>query len=385
MLATMADAKLSILALSAYHGGVREAFLEGLAAYSRHEFAQLTLPPRTWPRRLKGSALWFADEIGRLRRPKLDLILADDLTDTSRLRALLPAALRGTPIVQYFHDDVLSADLRARPRDEPLAVSQLHSILTADLVLAASEHHRQAIVAGAKRLVRTFPDAVPAGLVETVEATVAVCPPGVDAKAIQSAEPRARPDGPPVVLWNHPWTDEQNPAMFFETLAHLEAEGIDFRLIAVGIAVRKYPEVFQEARRRLARHIVQFGYVPGREQYLANIRAADVVVSTARQEWFPLTVVEAVIAGAAPLVSRALANAEVFGDQLAGHSYRGPVDLRRTLARLLTEQRRRPPTGDMGRDLARRYGWPAVTEKLDRLFTKTASSGSQTAPPPKRR
>jgi len=376
MLAAMADARLSILALSAYHGGVREAFLEGLAAHSRHEVAQLTLPPRTWPWRLKGSALWFADEVARLKRRRLDLILADDLTDASRLRALLPAALRSTPVVQYFHDDVLSADLRARPRDEPLAVSQLYSILAADLVLAASEHHRQAIVAGAKRLVATFPDAVPAGLVETVAERVSVCPPGVDAEAIQSAEPRRTADGPPVILWNHPWTDEQGPALFFETLAHLEAEGIDFRLIAVGIAVRKYPEVFQEARRRLGRHVVQFGYVPGREQYLANIRAAEVVVSTARQEWFPLTVVEAVIAGAVPLVGRGLANPEVFGDQLAAHSYRGPVDLRRRLSRLLVSGGDTGATGALRQELVRRYGWSAAGGEVDRLLARTATRRS---------
>lgn len=369
----MAERKLSILALSPYHGGPRAAMIEELAAHSRHAFAQLALPPRTWPWRLRGSALHFADEIARMRRRRIDVLLASDLVDTSRLRALLPAELRATPIVQYFHADMLSEDLKGRPRDEPLAVSQLYSILASDLVLTASEFHRRALLAGAARLIETFPDAVPAGLAGAAERKVRVLPPGVNVAEIRAAAPRDKGDGPPIVLWNHPWVDEQNPRMFFETLAHLEQEGVPLRLIAVGIAVKKYPEVFQQARRRLSRHVVQFGYVPGREQYLSNLRAADVVVSTASREWFPLGVVEAVIAGAAPLVGQGLANPEVFGERLAAHSYRGAVDLRRKLARLLRDPRAAAAGAKAAQvALARRYDWARVAADLDALLAEVA-------------
>lgn len=369
----MADGNLSILALSPYHGGPREAFVEGLATHSSHEVARLTLPPRTWPWRLKGSALHFASEIARLRRKRIDLLLADDLVDTARLRALLPAELRATPIVQYLHADVLSGDLKGRPRDEPLALAQLYGVLASDRVLVASEFHRRSLLDGAARLVKTFPDAVPATLLADVENRIGVLPPGIDAAAIRDTPPRPKPDGPPVVLWNHPWVEDQNPELFFETLDHLKQEGVPFRLVAVGISVRKYPEVFQEARRRLSDRILQFGYVPGREQYLANIRASDIVVSTARREWFPLATVEAAIAGTTPLVGRGMANAEVFGDVLDAHSYRGAVDLRRKLARLLGGRADASAAEALRSRLVRAYDWRPVAAEFDRLAAKLAA------------
>lgn len=377
MLTSMADAPLSILALSAYHGGPRATSVEEYAAHSGHRISQMTLPPRTWPWRLRGSALWFAHEIARLRR-RIDLVLASDLVDAARLRALLPPALRAVPIAQVFHDDVLSADLKARPRDEPLAVAQLYSLLTCELATVASDYHRGALLAGARRLVGTFPDAVPVGLVDRVERRLTVCPRGTDVEAIVAAEPRRIGEGPSVILWNHPWVEDQDPRTFFETLAHLDAEGAAFRVVVVGVAVRKYPEVFQQAQKQFSRHIVQFGFVPGREQYLSVLKTADVVVSTARREWFPIGVVEAVAAGAAPLVGRGLASAEVFGDALPSCSYRGPVDLRRKLARLLTDPDRRHAQARAAHEaLLPRLGWRQRARALDDLLSTVAARTRQ--------
>jgi glycosyltransferase involved in cell wall biosynthesis len=356
---------LSILALSPYHGGPRRQFLEGLAAHSRHSLFTLTLPPRTWPWRLRGSALHFAAEIARLKR-KADVILADDLVDVARLRALLPPPWRTVPVLQYFHDDMLGTDLKDHPRDEPLALAQLYSLLACDRALVASRHHRDCLLDAVRRLIDSFPDAVPARLADAAAQKLLVLPHGVDVAAIHAAEPCHVPPGPPIILWNNPWADSQNPQLFFETLYHLDEEGIAFRLIAVGAAVRKYPAIFQEARRRFGSRVLQFGYLPDRDRYLACIRAADIVVNTALREWFPLATIEAAIAGAAPVVSRQLANPEVFGDALSHVSYRGPVDLRRRLARLLTRPAERRLATSLRQSLAARFDWSRVAASFDR-------------------
>jgi glycosyltransferase involved in cell wall biosynthesis len=362
---------LSILVLSPYHGGPRRQFLDGLTAHSRHKLFALTLPPRTWPWRLRGSALHFAAEVGLLRR-RIDLLLTDDLVDTARLRALLPTAMRGIPMLQYFHDDVLSGDLRGNSRDEPLALTQFYSLLAGDRTLVASEHHRNCLLGGVERLVETFPDAAPSRLADAVRHKLLLLPPGVDVAAVRRTEPRQVPAGPPIILWNTPWSDAQNPRLFFETLYHLDEEGVPFRLIAVGAAVRKYPEVFQEARQRFASRILQFGYLPDRDKYLANIRAADVVVNTASQEWFPLATIEAVIAGACPVVSRQLAGPEVFGEALPSVGYRGAVDLRRRLARLLMRPAERVVGQQIAETLAPRYDWPQIAARFDQLAEELA-------------
>ena len=44
--------------------------------------------------------------------------------------------------------------------------------------------------------------------------------------------------------------------------------------------------VFTEAKQRLASHIVNYGFVESRDDYQRILASADVVVSTARHEFF---------------------------------------------------------------------------------------------------
>ncbi|MCH7526316.1 MAG: glycosyltransferase, partial [Planctomycetes bacterium] len=75
---------------------------------------------------------------------------------------------------------------------------------------------------------------------------------------------------------------------------------------------RESPPIFDWAREHFAAHIDRWGYQESRDDYEAALREADVIVSTANHEFFGISVVEAIAAGAYPLLPRRLAYPEIL-------------------------------------------------------------------------
>jgi glycosyltransferase involved in cell wall biosynthesis len=59
--------------------------------------------------------------------------------------------------------------------------------------------------------------------------------------------------------------------------------------------------------------ISHFGYVENRDDYYKMLVQGDIVVSTARHEFFGISIVEAVRAGCFPVVPKRLVYPELFG------------------------------------------------------------------------
>ena len=120
----------------------------------------------------------------------------------------------------------------------------------------------------------------------------------------------------PVILWNHRWEYDKNPAMFFAVLDDLAREGIDFELIICGEHTHKYPVIFEEARERFNKQLIHFGYVEERAQYNRLLTQADVMPVTSIQDFFGLSVIEGIHGGAFPLLPKRLAYPEHVPDEL---------------------------------------------------------------------
>jgi glycosyltransferase involved in cell wall biosynthesis len=131
--------------------------------------------------------------------------------------------------------------------------------------------------------------------------------------------------------------------------------------------------VFEEARQRFAPAIRRWGFVADREDYRAALAACDVVVSTAAHEFFGISVVEAVAAGAFPVVPDRLAYPEVLShprsDAPPDFFYSGETeDLAARLEALAAKLER----GDLwngepelGIRLVERFAWDRVAPVLD--------------------
>jgi glycosyltransferase involved in cell wall biosynthesis len=155
--------------------------------------------------------------------------------------------------------------------------------------------------------------------------------PGIDCDSLGREAPE-RGKGPPVLLWNHRWEFDKGPEVFFDALKVLAGEGLDFRVRVLGENFQAQPTPFLEAREFLGSRLLDFGFAEEREDYVAALRNSDIVVSTSRQEFYGIAVLEGVYCGSRPLLPRRLSYPELFPGE---YLYEGDGDFPRALAELV--------------------------------------------------
>jgi len=366
---------LRIVALEPYYGGSHRAFLDGYRAHSRHRIEQLTMPARKWKWRMRGAALTMSRLLAR-RGEWPDALLATDYLDLAALCGLRPSPPPEVRRVAYFHENQLTYPLPSEEeRDYQFGFTNITSCLAADRVVFNSRYHRDSFIAAARSLLDRMPDQVPDWAADELERRSDVVPVGVDLAAIDAERGRAAPrSGPLTVLWNHRWEYDKGPDAFFRVMRRLHEEGLPFRLAVVGPRFRSVPEQFEAARRALADHLVWFGYVESRRDYCRILLESDVVVSTAAQEFFGISVVEAVYAGCLPLLPDRLSYPELLPPEAHRMClYRDERELAERLARWLSR-----PEEARAQDLSaamRRFGWDRVAPQLDAVMEDVCAQG----------
>jgi glycosyltransferase involved in cell wall biosynthesis len=360
--------RLRVALLEGYWGGSHRAAAEGWAAASRHAVSVLHLPARFWKWRMRGAAFEFARRL-RGRLEQVDVLVATNVLDFAHLRALLPDRV---PAVLYFHENQAAYPApegqKAPERDLSYAFADLAGALAADRVAFNSAYQRDAFFAALEALVRRMPDTRPLWALEEVRAKSAVLPLGA---ALEDIPPRPEADGgPPLVVWNHRWEYDKDPEAFFRVLGRLAQRGVPFRVAVLGESFRRCPPVFAEARRALGERVERWGFVRDRAEYVGVLARAEVAVSTARQENFGISLVEAAYAGAHPLAPRRLSYPEVLPRELhEGCLYRDEADLEARLDALLTGRRPRVAPKEL-RALLGACAWQVRSREWDEFVAQ---------------
>ena len=352
-----------LLALDPYHGGSHRQFIDGLAARLPVAVRLLTLPARGWKWRMRLAAPFFA---GLIRRdPSLwraRVILCSGLLDVALLKSLLPPQLARARLLVYFHENQFAYPVRVEDeRDIHFAVTNLTSLMAADGAAFNSAYNLESFMAGAERLLKKAPDMpFPPELLAGLREKCRVIPPGIELGEIDAVpRPDEERDRPPVVVWNHRWEHDKGPEEFAAAVKELARQGREFRLVVLGREFRQRPPEFERLRADpdLSGRILHFGHAPGREDYLRILRQGDVVVSTARHEFFGIAVVEAVRSGLRPVLPDRLSYPELFG----GRFLYQPGELVPALAAALARGRLAP---DEAASLTGRFGWQEVLPRF---------------------
>ena len=130
---------------------------------------------------------------------------------------------------------------------------------------------------------------------------------------------------------------------------------------------------FLAAKERYKDRIIQYGYAPSREDYLNVLSRGAVVISTAQQENFGISIVEAVRFGCFPLLPARLAYPEIIPDHCHPHVlYHDQEALVTQLHRLINHCTDFQELRIRLANSMRRYAWNNVIDDYDRLLETLA-------------
>lgn len=306
-------------------------FTRVLTACVAADWTRLTLPGRHWKWRMRGSAAHLAsahaDTLGR----EYDLLFASSYLPLAELRGLVPS-LSGTPSVLYFHENQLAFPWKEPPRERDFhyGFTQIVSALAATCCVFNSAYNRDSFLGEGEALLARMPDARMPEWSASVRAKSAVLgvPLDPDLDAVRGGSKPTEPAAGPLIVWNHRWEHDKNPEAFFAVMQALADRAVPFRLAVCGRRFGREPDVFEQARASLRSRIEHWGPLESRGDYLALLGRSDVAVSTARHEFFGVSMLEAAHLGAHVLVPRRLAYPEHFGEEF---SYEDDVELERRL------------------------------------------------------
>ncbi len=306
---------MNYLFIETYCIGSHSLFINGLSAYSSHDIDIITMPGENWRWRMLGAALYIADNIPTIE--KYDGIIITDLFNLTDFKALTGS--RCPPVLAYFHENQMTYP--QPPGDKgafQLGIINITTALAADMVVFNSKMHKNAFLNAVPEFLKRGSDYKPKGIADKIYKKSEVLYPGITVPFDMEIDIEKETD-PPLIIWNHRWGYDKNCEMFFSALEKIDSMGLDFNLALMGENFGKIPEGFIKAEKKFKEKILQFGYVPLREEYEKWLKRGAIIISTAIQENFGISVIEAILMGSVPLLPDRLSYPEILPEEF--HEY----------------------------------------------------------------
>ena len=362
-----------IFIVEPYFTGSHKVWAEGYQQQSRHDVKILSLEGRYWKWRMHGGAVSLAKSFLDLKTTP-DLILAADMLDLTTFLSLTREKTAKIPTALYFHENQITypwsegdRDILFK-RDKHYGFINYVSALAADAVLFNSFYHRESFFEELPRLLKHFPDYRELSNIKTIEQKSSVLYLGMDLYALDSFRPNSRSfNQPPVFLWNSRWEYDKNPGEFFRALDILFDKGLDFKVVVLGENFKQKPEDFKRSLIKFKDRMDHFGYVENREDYIQWLYRTDILPVTSKQDFFGLSVVEAVYCGNYPLLPRRLSYPEIFPPEKFPSIYYGNFEhLVEKLSHLLSQPQ--IPCEKAIQSELKKFSWENKAPEYDDFF-----------------
>ncbi|XP_067372478.1 tRNA-queuosine alpha-mannosyltransferase isoform X2 [Channa argus] len=356
-----------VLLVEPFYGGSHKQLID-LLQENINGCSVFTLPAKKWHWRARTAALYFSQTIPAC--PTYRVLFSSSVLNLCELVALRPD-LAHLKKVLYFHENQLIYPVRKdQDRDFQYGYNQVLSCLVSDVVVFNSQFNMDSFLSSILSFMKKIPDHRPKDLEQLIRPKCVVLNYPVQFPDVSRLLPKHKlvcqqvkhcPDEPPP-SWEH----DKNPELFFSTLLKLKEKQLDFQVSVLGETFTDVPEVFAEARRLLNCHILNWGFLPSKEDYIRVLCQADVVVSTAKHEFFGVAMLEAVHCGCYPLCPKALVYPEIFP---AEYLYSTPEQLFKHLQGLC----RRPniARGHIVKVDTSSFTWVSLKQRFETLLAST--------------
>jgi glycosyltransferase involved in cell wall biosynthesis len=367
---------MNITLIEPYFTGSHAAWATEYAQYSGHTIDILSLSGHYWKWRMHGGAVTLAGKF--LKSDAVpDLLLVTDMLDLTTFLALTRQRTAHLPVAIYFHENQIcypwspkDRDI-AHKRDQHYGFINYCSALAADTVVFNSWYHQEAFLDELAPFLKQFPDPNELETVATIRSKSCVLPLGFDFQKFDRPERQQQRQEftgrVPVILWNHRWEFDKNPDEFFQALFVLDEQGLNFRVAILGESFRNNYPIFGEAREKLGNKIVHYGYAEDFAHYAQWLHLADIVPVTSYQEFFGVSLVEALYCGCYPLLPRRLTYPELIPyktyPELFYTNFKELVEKLGGALRAIDSIRRQS-----FRHCIEQYSWQHMAPKYDKVF-----------------
>lgn len=362
---------MNIALLETFYSGSHEKWAKAYQNNSQHQLSIFSLKGKYWKWRMYGGALSLAEQYLQSDF-QADLLLATDMLDLSTFLGITRQATHQIPTAIYFHENQITYPWSPTDQDIPLNRNNQYgfinftSAIAADYIFFNSDYHRNSFLGALPQFLKQFPDHRSLHQIEQIAAKSSVLHLGMDLQALDIGQ-KSEQEKEAVLLWNHRWEYDKNPEAFFTALFRLKGEQIPFKLIVLGESYQRQPEIFAEAKDKLASNIIHYGYADSFEQYRQLLHLADILPVTSNQDFFGGSVVEAIYCNCYPILPNRLAYPEHIPDELKSkHLYQSEeafFDLLKNSIKNVDTIRRSKYS-----DFVAQYDWSILAKMYDRSF-----------------
>ncbi|XP_072787848.1 tRNA-queuosine alpha-mannosyltransferase isoform X11 [Taeniopygia guttata] len=282
---------MSVLLIEPFYGGSHKQLMDLLQEELQEDCVLYTLPAKKWHWKARTSALYFMQTVPTSSNYRI--LFASSVLNLAELAALRPD-LGKLKKVLYFHENQLAYPVqKCQERDFQYGYNQILSCLVADVVVFNSAFNMESFLKSIGKFMKLIPDHRPKDLEKIIRPKCQVL-----------YFPVRFPD----VSREH----DKDPETFFKVLMKLKEQDLPFHVSVLGETFSEIPDIFSETREVLGSSVLHWGYLHSKDDYFRALCTADVVISTAKHEFFGVAMMEAVHCGCYPLCPKALVYPEIF-------------------------------------------------------------------------